>query len=368
VEHRLSRSSLPGRLSRLRLKSGPLGLSLFATVLFTASLTLVDGALWQGFLLAVPYLVAITGLGWQAGVVLAPLALLLLFLASAAAGRPAALGDYALLTLTMSLATVAGQQIFVLWRASERRARQSERKAQLLQEATVQINQSADVDALFRNAPRLLSDVLPFTHAEVFVPGGDGLQLHTSWRWIVQPDFSIPFTTVTGRAFTTGESQYVPDTSKDPDFMAAPGAQPTRSELALPIVIDGSVRAVLNLEHERLDAFREDVRESLAAYVRMVEEVLRRLDATAQLVSTKSEQKMLADLSQRLLQTDGLDEAAGAALEELLPGLDVDCGAFLILKHGRLRPLALRGDVPSFASSQPELGIPLQGALAEAWQ
>lgn len=368
MKHRLPWFVPRGRLSRLRLKSAPLGLSLLATVLFIATLPLADGALWQGFLLAVPFLVAVTGLGWRGGVVLAPVALCLLFLGSGASGRPAPASAYAFLTLTMLLATVAGQQIFLLWRLSERRARQSERKALLLQEATVQINQSADVDALFRNAPRLLSDLLPFTHAEIFVPEEDCLRLHTSWRWIVQPDFTIPLNTVSGRAFTTGESQYVPDTGADPDFMPAPGAQPTLSELALPIVTDGVVRAVLNLEHEQLDAFGSDVRESLDAYVRMVEEVLRRLDATAQLLSAKSEQKVLSDLSQRLLSTDGLDEAASAALEELLPGMDVDCGAFLVLKHGRLRPLATWGELPPLTDPALSRGLPLEGSLEKAWR
>src|SRR5690606_40622145 len=113
-------------------------------------------------------------------------------------GGPAGLLGCAGLPVALALGRRAGTQVYVLWRAAERGARRSERRAQLLQQAAVELNQSVSEDDLFRNAPRLLSDILPFTHAEVFVPEGEGLRVHTTWRWQVEPDFSIPFETVTG--------------------------------------------------------------------------------------------------------------------------------------------------------------------------
>lgn len=356
------------RPSRVRIKAGPALLASLSTVLFLLSFPLREAGIWQGFLIAIPVLMIATGMGWRSAAALSPLGLVLLWLRAQVTGVPASLLDYAGLLVALALGTLAGNQIYMLWRAAERRARRSERRAQLLQQAAVELNQSVSEDDLFRNAPRLLSDILPFTHAEVFVPEGEGLRVHTTWRWQVEPDFSIPFETVTGRAYLSGLRQYVPDTSVDPDYMVAPGAEPTSSELALPIVVDGTVRAVLNLEHERLDAFGAHVQDSLDAFVRMMEEVLYRLEATAALERNKAEQKTLADLSQRLLLTDDVGDAAGAALEVLLPALDIDCGAFLLLQHGRLRPLAVRGDFTAALEKRLAAGLTLDGDLAEVWR
>ncbi len=359
----------PNRRShRVRLKAAPVFLAVLSSLLFLLSFPLPDTDLWQGFLIAIPVLVIATGLGWRAAAKVAPMGLALLWLRSYATGVPADVLDYGGFVLAMVLGTLAGDTIFRLWRSSERRARHSERRARLLQHAAVELNQSSSEADLFRNAPRLLSDILPFTHAEVFVPEGDHLRVHTTWRWKVEPDFTIPYETVTGRAYVTGKKQYVPDTTVDADYMVAPGADPTLSELALPIVVDGAVRAVLNLEHDTLDAFAGDVQPALEAFVRMIEEVLYRLDASAALERNKAEQKTLADLSQRLLMTDDVGDAAGAALEVLLPALDVDCGAFLMLKHGHLSPLAVRGDFTFELERRLFEGLPLTGSLADVWE
>ncbi len=364
-EHRKLR--VPRRLVRLKLRSWPVILALLSALLFLVSFGRDSATYWQGFLLAIPFLVATTGLGWQAGAVLAPIGILLVFLNSLISGISAGPSDYVGMALAMLLGALAGHQIFALWRSAERRARHSERRAKLLQEAAIELNQCTSVDALFRNAPRLLSDILPFTHAEIFVPEEDHLVVHTSFRWRVDADFRIPLRTVTGRAFTSGERQYVPDARLDPDFMVAPGAAPTLTELALPIANGGEVRAVLNLEHEKRAAFGAAVQEALRAYVRMVEEVLQRLETTEELARNKAEQKVLADLSQSMLVTESVADTAGGALEVLLPALDIDCGAFLTLNYGQFRSLAARGALTPERERELQDGLPNEGALASVW-
>lgn len=361
------RKWLPSRLTRLRLRSVPVALMLLCTMLFLVSFALGQVTYWQGFLLAIPFMVVTTGLGWQAGALLIPFGIGLVYLRSTYMGTPAPVHDYLGLVLAMALGALAGHQIFSLWRLSERRARTSERRARLLQEAAIELNQAASIDELFRNAPRLLSDMLPFTHAEIFVPEADGLRVHTTWRWKVQPDFSIPLKTVTGRAFTTGSKQYVPDATLDADYMVAPGAEPTLSELALPIRLGEQVTAVLNLEHDSKNAFGADVQESLDAFVRMVEEVLQRLNTTLELARSKAEQDVLAQLSQRLLLTEGVSEAVGGALDVLVSELDVDCGAIMTLTHGRFTTLAVRGLLSEERQVELRTGLPYAGELATAW-
>ena len=66
-------------------------------------------------------------------------------------------------------------------------------------------------------------------------------------------------TGINGRAARTGEPVIVPDTSKEPDFVAAgEGDLFAASELSVPIRVAGEVWGVLNLEDSRTNAFGPD--------------------------------------------------------------------------------------------------------------
>ena len=60
---------------------------------------------------------------------------------------------------------------------------------------------------------------------------------------------------ITVRAVRTGETQIVPDVSKDPDYVAGPADDASVSELAVPIFWRGEPLGVINLESHKLDAF-----------------------------------------------------------------------------------------------------------------
>ena len=61
------------------------------------------------------------------------------------------------------------------------------------------------------------------------------------------------------RAVKTGFSQLVPDTRVDKDYLTAyvEGGRQTLSELAVPVVMDSKVKAVINLESRELNSFTE---------------------------------------------------------------------------------------------------------------
>lgn len=345
----------------------PLRLAGLTLLILTASLFTGKVALWQASLLGIFFLLLSATTGWRVGTLFLPLAPLFLWVSNRS-GDLLSVADHVSFALAAVLAVLAGHLLFTVRRGTQRRAYSSERRATLLQEAAIELNQAADIDSLYRRAPRLLSDVLAFTHAEIIVPYGDELRVHTAWNWQVHEGFTFPLKSISGRAYTTGESQYVPDTRLDADFFTAPDAKPTLSEYALPIRVNGRVCGVLNLEHDAVDAFSEEVRASLGAYVRMMEEVLERLEATRQLEKNQLELKAFAELGERLLLTEGVAEAAGAALDILLPVLRADSGAFLRLSHGRLRALAVGGTPSNFLAASEKSGLPLKGEFLTAWQ
>src|SRR5690606_12681844 len=125
---------------------------------------------WHGFLMAVPFMVATTWFGWTVAAFLAPAALLIMWgVEGSAAGSTGSLG-YAELAGVMGVAALVGDRMHRVWRATEARSFDNERRARLLQHAALELNQAPDADHLFSDAPRLLSDILTFTHAELFVP------------------------------------------------------------------------------------------------------------------------------------------------------------------------------------------------------
>ena len=62
---------------------------------------------------------------------------------------------------------------------------------------------------------------------------------------------------VNGRVATTGSTVLVPDTRTDPDYIVRDPATDPRSELAVPVLVDGSVWGVLNIEAAEPEALGE---------------------------------------------------------------------------------------------------------------
>lgn len=78
-------------------------------------------------------------------------------------------------------------------------------------------------------------------------------------QWRDEPAIWPASAGVTGRALRTGEPLLVQDVTKDRDFLGTAG--PSRSELAVPILLDQTRLGVINLESARVSAFsREHVR------------------------------------------------------------------------------------------------------------
>jgi hypothetical protein len=77
---------------------------------------------------------------------------------------------------------------------------------------------------------------------------------------------------IVGRAARERRTQRVDDVLKDPDYYSAVAL--TRSELAAPVLVDGAVRAMLNLESNRPAAFSAADARVLEAAARWVAERL----------------------------------------------------------------------------------------------
>ena len=79
---------------------------------------------------------------------------------------------------------------------------------------------------------------------------------------------------ICGRAYRTGLPCLVGDVEDDPDYLSFPGSR-TRSELAVPILLDGRPSGVINIESPRVRAFGQADLEAVEAWLASVDDMIR---------------------------------------------------------------------------------------------
>ncbi|HJT64236.1 MAG TPA: diguanylate cyclase [Candidatus Limnocylindria bacterium] len=85
-----------------------------------------------------------------------------------------------------------------------------------------------------------------YAHAAIFIAEGDGMRLGAQRGYAEDMSTFDPRTGVVGRAARTGQVQLVQDVTRDPDYVA--GDDRMVSEIAAPMVLDGVLLGVLNIE------------------------------------------------------------------------------------------------------------------------
>jgi len=138
---------------------------------------------------------------------------------------------------------------------------------------------------------------------------------------------------VTVRAFKTGETQLVPDTRLDVDYVGADsGESELRSELVVPVKISGEPVAVINIESPEVNAFTEDDRKLVEILAEHVASAMTRLRDREELKASEERyRELFGSISEGVSVTDmegkffDVNQAAAEilgydSLEEMLNG------------------------------------------------
>ncbi len=218
----------------------------------------------------------------------------------------------------------AGQRLREARLSAERAAR----RAELLSVAMMRLPALDSTRAIYRELPRLLSEILGFTHADVLAPTPDeaSLSVMTSFGWTPPPGSRVPLRSVTGRAYLQRQMQHVANVADDPDFVEGAGLGHMHSELALPIFAGGAVVAVLNLERAERGAFAPEEIASLQALVQAVGHAVERVSHLEEAREVAYSQDFLLDFSRQLADAGPPESLARRALMLLLPRLEADAG------------------------------------------
>ena len=119
---------------------------------------------------------------------------------------------------------------------------------------------------------------------------------------------------ITGWVARTGKPAQVGDVAKDPRYVAA--RRGVRSELAVPLEVNGEVRGVLNVDSDRTNAFNPDDQELLQELAVQAAKVIHNTWLYEQLRLKAGLFESLASVSRTINSTLNLDEALRAVTRE----------------------------------------------------
>lgn len=347
----------------------PVAWSVLAFVLFVASYAAGLPAMWSGALLAIPLMMLATGRGWRVGAASLPIALLLAIAIDALTASWRGPAFYLGVAAAGAVIVGAGHALFVERLRAERWSNANERRAELLSQAASQLYLTADPPALYRELTRLLSEILEVSHTAVLIRRGEELELVATYLWDIELGYRISMDSVCGAAYRRREEVYVPDTRVDDRYVAPPNMPVTCSELAVPLIVDDEVVAVLNIEHRDPERFNAEERTTLRALTRIAEEALQRMRAVELLEQQRSQQAFLARLNHELLSAESTPEVSEIVLRELTGLLHAHGGAMFTLQGSRFEAVADFGQAPDRVRRQLRReGLPWRSKqLHESW-
>lgn len=153
-------------------------------------------------------------------------------------------------------------------------------KLEALHRGAVSLSKAETPENVYRIATEIILDHFGFQWAGVGEIQGEWLKyVYYSGISIEGSDrVHLSSRSVMVRSYKSGETQLVRDVRVDPDYVLLSGVEVhSLSEIAVPVRVDGDVRAVINVESTELDAFAEDDRRLLELLALHVSSSLSRL-------------------------------------------------------------------------------------------
>ncbi len=205
-----------------------------------------------------------------------------------------------------------------LYEAAQQQAHELSVLHQVAQDTAVTL----DVDELLQQTARLINSLLyPDVFSFVMVDERTGqLRPHASSRGIPHAfyEVDIPYeNSVTGHVVRTGQPYLVRDTATEPRYFQ--GVIGSRSEVAVPVIVNGRVIAAINVESPEVAAFTESDVRFLVTLASQVGTAIER----AQLYRTLHEQarSLSAQVAARTVELQAEKERTLAILENAGEGI-----------------------------------------------
>jgi len=168
-----------------------------------------------------------------------------------------------------------------------------------LNRSAVELSRAKGAEEIHAIALRTVEESLGYSWCGVGVVEGDAIR-YQSYRGVdISVDWVLPLggPGITVRAVRLKATQLVPDVRLDPDYVTSRPDEVILSELAVPVVVDGEVKAVINVEGGSANAFSEEdgvLVETLAAHVSSALTRLREVEELEASVAEKTQELLEA--------------------------------------------------------------------------
>ncbi len=174
-------------------------------------------------------------------------------------------------------------------------------RLEALYETALKMTEANNLDTVTDLCISAINDVLKFNLCTFSLVEDDYLKFKYHNMENIISELPLTGTGITIRAAKTGEIQLIPDIEKDPDYVPCMDYF-IGSELAVPVKVDGRVRALINVESENKDAFTEEDKDHVATLAQLVSNALHRLDTKEYLEALVEERtEELKKLNEQLL-------------------------------------------------------------------
>ena len=175
-------------------------------------------------------------------------------------------------------------------------------RLEALYEIALQMAEANSVEAVAELCLSAINDVLRYNLCTLSMVEEDYLKFKFHKQENFVEELPLEGTGITIRAVRTGEIQLVPDVSKDPDYVPC-NDRVICSELAVPVKVDSTVRALINVESQEINAFTEEDRDHIATLAELISNALHRLDTKEYLERLVEERTLeLKKLNDQLVQ------------------------------------------------------------------
>ena len=159
-------------------------------------------------------------------------------------------------------------------------------RLQALHEVAILLSTAQSLDDIVDHCLDICKKTLGYSWGGFGVIDGDNIRYIGTIEGAIS-EFKIPLESksIVVRAVNTDKSQLVNDVRKDPDYLHVenPLLPHMQSELAVPIKVRGEVVAVINIEHEEVDAFTEEDRKLVEILAMHISSTMERIQVLNEL-------------------------------------------------------------------------------------
>lgn len=224
----------------------------------------------------------------------------------------------------------------------------------LVTEISRDITTILDLEGLLKKVTELIRERLGYPHVHLFSVHHNRRKIYheagSGWRTPAMDGYSLDMDSSVGLipwVATHGQSVIVNDISTDPRYTPSPlPPGDTKSEMVIPLIFDGQVVGVMDLQADKKDAFLEEDRVICESLADTISAAMHNADVYESEKWRRQVAESLREVAGLLTANVSLDDVLDTVLKELEKDLPCEVSALWLLDDEELYLAHIRGSDP----------------------